>query len=82
MMEDNQMAYVERGAVEAVLRIVHLLEEAGNEKGALRELAHFMEKMRDRVMVPLETVIEQEHDHTDDFPLVVRLQPERFRLIS
>jgi hypothetical protein len=37
MMGDMHMAYVEQGAVDAVLQAVRLLSEAGNERGAMRE---------------------------------------------
>jgi hypothetical protein len=82
MTENKQMAYVERGAVDAVLLIVQVLCEAGDETGALRELAHFVEKMRECVMVALEEVVENERGFSGGFPWVVKSRPERFRLES
>ncbi len=36
MMADKRIAYVEQGAIDAVLRAVKLLNEAGDTRGALQ----------------------------------------------
>jgi hypothetical protein len=80
MMADKHIAYVEQGAIDAVLGAVKLLNEAGDERGALRELEHFVAALENKVLVPLGVVIEKADGETDDFPWVVKSRPERYRL--
>jgi hypothetical protein len=51
MMADKHIAYVEQGAIDAVLAAVRLMREAGDERGALRELEHFVAELENKVMV-------------------------------
>jgi hypothetical protein len=48
MMADKHIAYVEHGAIDAVLGAVELLNEAGDTRGALRELEHFLAALEDK----------------------------------
>lgn len=80
MMVTRQLTFVEKEAVEAVLRAVQLLRDAGDEAGALRELQHFVEKMRERLMVPLDSLVDKAHQLSNGFPWIVRSRPERFKL--
>ena len=59
MMADKHIACVEQGAIDAVLGAVELLNEAGDTRGALRELEHFVAKLKDKILVPLSDVIEK-----------------------
>jgi hypothetical protein len=59
---------------------VKLLNEAGDERGALRELEHFVATLKEKVLVPLESVIMKETGACDGFPLLVKSRPERFQL--
>ena len=74
------VAVVDEQAIGAVLRVVALLESAGDPRGALRELEYFMKALQERVLLPLETVVEKERDVRRAFPWVVRSRPDRFRL--
>jgi hypothetical protein len=74
------MAYVEQGAIDAVLRAAQLLVEAGDTRGALRELEHFVAALEDKILVPLGDVIEKAAGETDDFPWIVKSRLERYRL--
>jgi hypothetical protein len=38
---------------------VKLLNEAGDTRGALRELEHFVAALEDKILVPLSSVIEK-----------------------
>jgi hypothetical protein len=80
MMTETNMVYVEQGAVDAVLQAVRLLSEAGDTRGALRELEHFVAALKDKILVPLGVVIEKTASETDDFPWIVKSWPERFKL--
>jgi hypothetical protein len=80
MMAETNMAYVEQVVIDAVLRAARLLVEAGDERGALRELEHFAAALKDKILVPLSNVIEKAEDETDAFPWVVKSMPERYRL--
>ena len=80
MMADKRIAYVEQGAIGAVLGAVELLNEAGDTRGALRELEHFVAALKDNILVPLGDVIEKAEGETDEFPWVVKSRPERYRL--
>ena len=80
MTADKQMTCVERGAIEAVMRMVALLEATGDASGALRELEHFMGKVRERVLVPLENIVKREQEASDTFPWLVKSRPDRFKL--
>ncbi len=60
MMAGKHIAYVEQGAIDAALGAVELLSEAGDTRGALRELEHFVAALEDKVMVPLEMVVMKE----------------------
>jgi hypothetical protein len=48
MMADRHIACVEQGAMDAVLGAVRLLNEAGDTRGALRELEHFVAALKDK----------------------------------
>ncbi len=80
MMADKHIAYVEQGAIDVVLGAVKLLSEAGDTRGALRELEHFVAALKDKILVPLGDVIEKAAGETDDFPWVVKSRPGRYRL--
>ena len=80
MMAKTNMAYVEQGAIDAVLHAVRLMREAGDTRGALRELEHFVAALKDNILVPLGDVIEKAAGETDDFPWIVKSRPERYRL--
>jgi hypothetical protein len=80
MMADKHIAYVEHGAIDAVMGAVKLLKKAGDTRGALRELEHFAAALKDKVLVPLSNVIEKAEEETDAFPWVVKSRPERYRL--
>jgi hypothetical protein len=56
------------------------LSEAGDTRGALRELEHFVTALMDRVLVPLGDVIKKAEGETDEFPLIVKSMPGRYRL--
>jgi hypothetical protein len=71
MMAGTHMAYVEQGAMDAVLGAVELLNEAGDERGALRELEHFVAALKDKVLMPLEAVVSKESGAGDSFPWLV-----------
>lgn len=79
-MTETNMAFVEQGAIDAVLQAVRLLSEAGDTHGALRELEHFVAAMKDKILVPLSDVIKKVEGETDEFPWVVKSRPERYRL--
>ncbi len=81
MMADKHIAYVEQGAIDAVLGAVRLLKKAGDTRGALRELEHFVAALKDKVLVPLSDVIEKAAGDTDDFPWVVKSRPDRYSII-
>jgi hypothetical protein len=66
MMADKHIAYVEQGAIDAALGAAKLLSEAGDTRGALRELEHFVAALEDRVLVPLGDAIEKAAGETDD----------------
>jgi hypothetical protein len=72
MMGDMHVAYVEQGAIDAVLQAAKLLGEAGDTRGALRELEHFV--------AALATVILKESGTCDAFPWLVKSRPERYQL--
>ena len=80
MMADKHIAYVEQGAIDAVLGAVKLLNEAGDTRGALRELEHFVAALEDKVLVPLEAVVLKELGTCDGFPWLVKSRLELFRL--
>jgi hypothetical protein len=80
MMAGRDIVYVERAATDAVLRAARLLAEAGDERGALRELGHFVSALGDKVLVPLGYVIEKAAGEIDEFPWIVKSRPERFGL--
>ena len=80
MMADKHIAYVEQGAIGAVLGAVKLLKKAGDTRGALRELEHFVAALEDSVLVPLEAVILKGSGACDGFPWLVKSRPERFGL--
>ncbi len=80
MIMGNDNVYIERKAVDAVLRVVHLLVEAGDSHGALRELEHFVGKMQERVLVPLEEAVKSEIKVENFFPWLVKSRPDRFKL--
>jgi hypothetical protein len=81
MMTETNMAYVERGAIDAVLQAVRLLSEAGDTRGALRELEHFVAALKDKVLVPLEVEVLKESGACDGFPWLVKSRPERYQLV-
>jgi hypothetical protein len=76
------MVYVEQGAIDAVLQAVRLLSEAGDTRGALRELEHFVAALADSMLVPLEVVVSKEAGAGDSFPWLVKSRPERFGLAT
>ena len=80
MMAETNMAYVEQGAIDAVLQAVRLLHEAGDTRGVLRELEHFVAALKDKILVPLSDVIEKAEGETDDLSWIVKSRPERYRL--
>jgi hypothetical protein len=80
MMTETNMAYVEQGAIDAVLQAVRLMCEAGDERGALRELEHFVAALEDKILVPLSDVIEKAAGETDEFPWIVKSRLEKFTL--
>ena len=80
MIVQTNMAYVEQGAIDAVLRAAQLLVEAGDTRGALRELEHFVVALKDNILVPLGDMIEKAEGETDEFPWVVKSRSERYRL--
>jgi hypothetical protein len=80
MMAETNMAYVEQGAIDAVLQAVRLMREAGDTRGALRELEHFVTALKDNILVPLGDMIEKAAGETDEFPWIVKSRPERYRL--
>ena len=80
MMADKHIAYVEQGAIDAVLGAVKLLKKAGDTRGALRELEHFVAALEDKILVPLGDVIDKAAGAIDGFPWVVKSRPVRYRL--
>ncbi len=82
MMADKHIAYVEQGAIDAALRAVKLLSEAGDTRGALRELEHFVAAREDRVLVPLKVVVLKESGACDGFPWLVKSRPVTVRAIQ
>ncbi len=80
MMANKRIAYVEQGAIDVVLGAVKLLNEAGDTRGALRELGHFVAALKDKILLPLGVVIEKAEGETDDFPWIVKSRPEKFTL--
>jgi len=72
--------YVEQRTIEAVLRAARLLEEAGDERGALRELEHFVAALKGKVLVPLGELVLQEPVARDGFPWLVKSRPDMYRI--
>nr|MDO8084351.1 hypothetical protein [Candidatus Sigynarchaeum springense] len=78
-MANKQMIFVEKGAVDAVMRVMVLLEEAGDADGALREMKHFLAALRAKVLVPLGDIVKKEAEASDVISWLVKSNPERFR---
>jgi hypothetical protein len=79
-MAAKHIAYVEQGAIDAALGAAKLLSEAGDTRGALRELEHFVAALEDKILVPLSDVVVKATSETDGFPWVVKSRPEQFGL--
>ena len=80
MMTETNMACVEQGAIDAVLRAAQLLVEAGDTRGALRELEHFVAALKDNILIPLGDIVPKAVDVTNGFPWLVKSRPERYQL--
>ena len=73
---ERRLAICEAYPQDPTLRYV----EAGDTRGALRELEHFVAALEDSVLVPLEAVILKGSGACDGFPWLVKSRPERFGL--
>ncbi len=64
-IDDGKYKNVIRGAgpVETLLRVMQVLRDAGDEKGVRWDLEHFVASLKDKVWVPLETVVEKEQPY-------------------
>ena len=82
MMKDKRRIYVEQDAVEAVMWAVRLLEESGDECGALRELEHFISGLKEKVMMPLDELVLEESRARDGFPWLVKSRLDMYRLFT